>query len=377
MRADLVDQLAASDAEPELAVSLPSACYRDQDVQEDESSRIFRNGWIGLGRSDIVAEPGSYAAMEIAAVPLILLRDLTGKLRCFANSCRHRGALLLQGQGSTRGIKCPFHGWNYRLDGTLAGAPRMEMSSCFEKSDNGLIEFACGERAGFAFISMDGKRNDLDDHLGDFEAVHQPWPLASLVTTRRRQLEVNCNWKIFLDVFNEYYHLTYVHADTLGGLYHEPDAGDLVDGAFASQFGETHGTGGLLENQQNHALPLMPGLEGRPARGTRYTWLFPNMTFAASTDAVWVYEAYPITPHRCMVRQSICFPPETVALPDFEQHARRYYERFDAAMDEDITALEAQQKGLSSPYTRPGRFQPHLEANVASFACWYARQMRG
>ncbi len=376
MDADLIDQLAGSDAQPELALSLPPSCYRDPEVQDEEIRRLFRRGWIGLGRCDIVAEPGNYAAMEIAGVPVILLRDQAGELRCFANSCRHRGALLLQGQGSTRGIKCPFHGWNYRLDGTLAGAPRMETSPCFDKSDNGLIEFACSERAGFAFMSMAGGQTELDDHLRDFEAVHQPWPLASLVTTRRRRIEVNCNWKIFLDVFNEYYHLTYVHADTLGGLYHEPDAGDDADGAFASQFGETHGTGGLLESQQQHALPLMPGLEGRAARGTRYTWAFPNMTFAASTDALWVYEAYPVAPDRCLVRQSICFPPETVALPDFEQRAGRYYERFDAAMDEDIVALEAQQKGLSSPYARQGRFQPHLEANVAAFARWYARQMR-
>jgi len=121
MRAELIDLLAGSDAEPEVAVGLPPACYRDSDVQDDEVNRVFRNGWIGLGRSDIVVEPSSYAAMEIAAVPLILLRGQTGKLRCFANSCRHRGALLLQGPGSTRGIKCPFHGWNYRLDDTLAG----------------------------------------------------------------------------------------------------------------------------------------------------------------------------------------------------------------------------------------------------------------
>ena len=67
MRAQLADLLARSDAEPELAVSLPPACYRDPEVQDDELAQLFRNGWIGLGRSDIAAEPGSYAAMEIAA----------------------------------------------------------------------------------------------------------------------------------------------------------------------------------------------------------------------------------------------------------------------------------------------------------------------
>ncbi len=368
--------LLKSDAAPQDASSLPPACYAEQTVLDAECATLFRSGWIGLGRADRVPSAGSFAAMEIAGVPLILLRDREGRLRCFANSCRHRGALLLAGEGSTRGIKCPFHGWNYRLDGTLAGAPRMEAANCFDNSDNGLVEFACAERLGFAFVCMGAPPTDIDRHLGDFENVHRPWPVSTLVTTRRREFEVQCNWKIFLDVFNEYYHLNYVHPDTLGALYDDPDAADLIEGAFATQFGETQGTGGLLESQQNHALPLMPGLEGRPARGTRYTWVFPNMAFAASTDALWLYEAYPVAPNRCLVKQSICFPPETVAMPDFESHAERYYERFDAAIDEDIEALEAQQRGISSPFARQGRYQPLLEPNVAAFARWYSTLMR-
>lgn len=69
-----------------------------------------------------------------------------------------------------------------------------------------------------------------------------------------------------------------------------------------------------------------------------------------------------------------CFPAETVAHPDFDERVQHYYRRLDAAMDEDIPALENQQLGLSSPFARQGGFS-WLEPSVASFARWYAQRL--
>ena len=122
--------------------------------------------------------------------------------------------------------------------------------------------------------------------------------------------------------------------------------------------------------------PAIPGLSGRSARGTRYTWIFPNMTFACSTEALWIYEAYPVTPTRCQVFQTLCFPQASVDLPDFESKVKFYYERFDAAVEEDRVALENQQLGLNSPYAMPGRYAAGMEPSVAAFASWYAQQLQ-
>ena len=142
-----------------------------------------------------------------------------------------------------------------------------------------------------------------------------------------------------------------------------------------AQYGETQGTGGLLENQQADALPAMPGLDSSVDNGVRYTWVFPNITFAAGRDALWVYEANPIDAGRCHVTQTACFSTEIAARDNFEALVAPYYHRLDAAIAEDIPALENQQRGLSSPFAKQGRFSPLLEANVASFARWYAEQM--
>ena len=369
--------LALCNAPLEVARSLPPSCYTDERIAEAEVDAIFRRGWIGVGRADRVAQPGDFAALDIAGQSIILLRDRDGSLRAFANTCRHRGARLLDGDGNCRGIRCPFHSWAYKLDGSLAAAPHMEAAPDFDRADHGLIAYRAEERLGFAFICLDTDAPGIDETLGDFADFHAPWPMETLVSTRRRALTVDCNWKPFIEVFNEYYHLPFVHPDSIDDVYNAPDPGDPVAGEYATQFGSTEGTGGLLQTKQSHALPPIPGLRGPSAAGVRYTWVFPNMTFAAGTDALWAYEAYPLGARTCQVFQTACFPPETVALPDFEERVIPYYERLDAALAEDIPALVNQQHGLTSPDARQGRFQPLLEPNVAAFARWYAGRMAG
>ncbi len=373
--AELNHDLARCMAPVAQACSLPPVCYHRSDVLAREQSAVFRGGWLPIGRADMVRKAGDYVTMDVAGVSIIVLRDKKGEPRAFANTCRHRGAQLMSGEGTTDLIRCPFHCWTYRLSGELIGGTHLDQTEKFDKANYGLIKFAVTERAGFLFVCLEDKAPDIDAQLGDFEELHAPWPLADLVSTRRREFEVGCNWKGFLEVFNEYYHLAFVHPDSLNDIYELPDPADAVTGAYASQFGATEGTGGLLKSQQEHALPTMPGLVGRAAMGARYTWIYPNLTFAAGTDALWIYEAYPLGPERCRVVQTICFPPETIAAPGFEEKAAQYYHRLDAALDEDVPALENHHNGLTSPFATPGRYSVLMEPNVASFAAWYAQRL--
>lgn len=359
----------------ETAASLPPVCYRDASVLQREYKAIFQKQWIGVGRADRFSKPGDFETIDIGDVPVILIADKNGNPRAFANSCRHRGARLLDGAGNCPGIRCPFHSWAYTLDGRLAGVPRMEDAVDFERTDYGLIEFRVGTKDGFLFTCLSQETPDLEHCLGDFSRMHHAWPLASLVSVRRRSLEVDCNWKSFLEVFNEYYHLPYVHPDSIDDTYDIPEPADLTSGDYATQFGRTRGTGGLLDDQKDHTLPSMPGLTGEASEGVRYSWLFPNMTFAACMDSIWIYEAYPLGPGRCKVYQTFCLPPESIELPNFDARVEHYFHRLDTALNEDIPALENHQRGLNSPFAKQGRFSPLMEPNVASFAHWYARQL--
>ena len=355
--------------------SLPFECYWEDSILLQEQKHLFSNQWIGLGRLDRLETPGEYEAFELCGQQLILIRDQNELLRLYANTCRHRGAKLLDGSGQCQAISCPFHGWTYSLSGDLKYAKKMSENPNFDFSEHSLIEYKLKEVKGFLFAFLGDKPTNLDSQLGDFAELHQPWSLDELVTTKREIFEVQCNWKAFLDVFNEYYHLNNVHPTSIDNLYNEPEVAEKTTGEYASQFGLTSGTGALLEDQQSDALPKMDNLDTPWSLGARYTWVFPNMTFAASHEAIWVYEATPITAGSCQVRQSICFPKNTTELPDFKEKSQAYYQRLNDALDEDISALVNQQKGLNKSTSIQGQFSSLMESNVATFANWYASKL--
>jgi phenylpropionate dioxygenase-like ring-hydroxylating dioxygenase large terminal subunit len=356
------------------SASLPPACYSDSTVFDYETDAIFHHCWVGLGRADRWPEAGDYSAMDIAGVPVIIIRSQAGELKGFANSCRHRGSQILKGDGHCRAIRCPFHSWRYDLDGRLIFSPKMENAIDFNPREFGLVEFRVQQSDGIAYICLDDEVSNLDQWLVDFSETHASWAMAELVSTRVREFEVDCNWKTFIEVFNEYYHLPYVHPKTLNEFYPEPEDTDEVLGNYTTQFGTTKGNAALLSETQDQALPPAKQLNGREKNGIRYTWVYPNLTFAASTDSLWMYQTYPITPARSRIVQTICFPPDTVKEAGFESRVKHYYDRYDAALAEDIPFLEQQQVGLSSKFARPGRFS-NLEPSVANFAYWYAEKL--
>jgi len=367
-------QLSAVLPDENRSAGIPPACYADAGLLALERRAVFAGSWIGLGRADRWPEAGDYSALDIAGVPVIVLRNRAGELKAFANSCRHRGSRLLDGDGNCRKIRCPFHWWTYDLDGRLKVYPRMENALDFDSAEYGLIEFALLERFGFAFVSFAESPPPIDEWLQDFEVFHGPWDLPRWATTRLREFEADCNWKTFIEVFNEYYHLPMVHPDSISWNYPEPDKIDPRRGHYSTQFGATEGAAALMRDTQHYALPVAPGLGGRETSGTRYTWIFPNLTFALSQDSMWIYQAYPLGAGRCRVVQTVCFPQDSVTQDDFEQRAAHYYARIDAALDEDLPFLYRQQSGLNSPFAQPGRCGA-LEPAVGRFAYWYAQRM--
>ncbi len=363
----------------EKAYTLPPACYVDEEILAFEHEYLFAGGWVSAGRVMDLAHPGDYLAFTVANTPLIAARGDDNRLRVFANTCRHRGMRLVQaGRGQCRQFVCPFHAWCYRLDGSLSAAPRMDGADGFDSGDFGLVEVRSEERAGFLFVNVDAQAPTLDNWLGDFEKVHEPWRLGSLVTASQRDFTVDCNWKLFIEVFNEYYHLRKVHPNTFSALYANPDPVDETRGAFVSQFGEhtRRSSVGVLE-EAGSGLNALPGLSGRLADGTRYTWVYPGLTFAASRDAVWALEALPISVSTTAVRLSLLFDSASASMPDFEKILERYEHRMAVGMDEDIVVLEAQQLGLQSRLARAGRICPELEPSIHVFHRWYADQLIG
>ena len=95
----------------ETAEPLPPWCYTSPEFRAWEIERLFRRNWLCVARVDEIAAPGDYLACAVAGVRVILVRGRDGVARAFANTCRHRGAMLLDGNGNCRAIQCPYHSW--------------------------------------------------------------------------------------------------------------------------------------------------------------------------------------------------------------------------------------------------------------------------
>ena len=358
------------------SLSLPPACYHDSEWHQHELNRLFKHGWFSVGRRDQWRDSGDFEAINVAGIPIVITQDENGELHALSNSCLHRSSEIMSGNGNCRALVCPFHGWSYDHAGQLISAPRMETACDFSEDSYQLKEFHIETSDGFVFLNLEDHPDELEHWLGDFSDMHLPWSMSDLTTGRKRTFDVDCNWKLFIEVFNEYYHLPYVHPDSISHYYPEPETTDTVMGEYTTQFGPTSKNPALLEDGQEDSFPLIANLGEKERSGTRYSWVYPNLTFAASMDCMWIYHVYPLSPAKTRVVQTVCFPNETANRLDFEEKSRTYYHRFDLAIDEDIPALEKQQSGIESPYAEQGRFSA-LEPSVGNFACWYSEATRG
>jgi len=332
------------------ATNLRAAAYTSAEFFQAEMRHIHLRHWFFAGRADELGAIGDFRAIDTVAGPVILVRDLRGEPRAYANCCRHRGSLLLTGSGSRRVIVCPYHGWAYRLDGSLAAAPDMEKTPGFRPDEHGLIPLRLETSQGFIFLALDPAAPALLSHLGNLPAVFASHRLDEMVCTWRIELDAQCNWKLLIENAMETYHTGYIHAQTVG--------------AQTSVDIETSGEWECIQvlSEQTVAVlgdapppfPAITDLDQEAQRGTYFSLIFPSTQFAVAQDSLWWLNVRPLAPDRSVLSIGGCFPRSIAGRPDFEEKAAAYYDRWRRVAEEDVAMLENQQRGLSSLLHRPG-----------------------
>jgi phenylpropionate dioxygenase-like ring-hydroxylating dioxygenase large terminal subunit len=359
------------------AETLPPSCYFDPAFHEREKRALFTEGWILVGRIDRIQKKGDYFTVEYADVQLIVVRDLAGNPRAFANTCRHRGARLLDGAGNTRSIVCPYHSWTFALDGTLRGAAGMEQTVGFKLEDNGLHEVRVGVWAGFLFVCVDAGAPSLETWLGALPERLAMYRLDDMVQTRRKEFRVKCNWKLWVENYMEGYHVPTVHRSTISKFQKINFAEDPpANGQFHTIHEQHDGTLALLDGDAG--FPPIEGLadHGEVARGSRFILVYPMAMIALTIDTMWTFECHPLGPEETLLVHTSCFPKSIVARPDFEQIAANYYKRQDIVVREDNDIAENQQRGLRSPFARSGRLS-YKEKIVHQLDNWVLDRVLG
>jgi choline monooxygenase len=352
------------------AQSMPATLYTSPEIFALERDHLFLKHWFFLCRTEQLPNPGDYRTFDTPGGPIILVRGPDQHLRAFANYCRHRGSLLLKGQGNTGGrIMCPYHAWSYFTDGRLYGCPDMADAEGFDRRENGLVPLHVDQWAGFVFAAF-APTKPLMDHLGDLPQRMASHKLDQMRHVWSTTLTPNCNWKLILENAMETYHTGIVHRDTVGAQTQRdiPTTGDWLCMQVLSR--RSIGT----MNADTPPLPPIENLDDDAQQGTYFTVIHPTVQFAVAQDCMWWLNVTPVAPDRSILEIGGCFPESSLTLPGFDANRRLYEHRWETVGREDVGILEDQQKALSSALFRPGPLSGR-DDKVQQVGAWGLKQM--
>ncbi len=135
--------------------TLPGSWYADPAHHERELASVFGRDWVAVATEDDTAAPCTYQSVLVGGrTPVLLVRDEDGVLRAFLNVCRHRGSPVAEGCGTARALRCPYHAWIYRLDGSLARATGVGTPEEFDPATSGLKEVAVTTFCRNVFVNL-------------------------------------------------------------------------------------------------------------------------------------------------------------------------------------------------------------------------------
>ena len=326
--------------------SLDPAVYLDDERFAREQAQLFRRFPLCLGPADQLREPGSVMARDICGVPVLMTRTRENTVKVLLNVCRHRGARLVVEEGEPcrrQSLVCPYHGWAYRLDGSLAGVPRAEAFPTLDTHLTGLRELPSAVRHGMIWATLDpaaalpDMASFLDGVDGDLAAAGLGSHRFYRQSTSRRAT----NWKLIVEAFLEIYHVTRLHSGTIGPFF--------ADSVSVSDPLGPHIRFLAARDRTRDIRDLPPERWTLSEHGTLVHYVFPNTIIIHHPDYLSHLGLFPIGPGETLFVHSMLTP----SLPrddKAEAHWARSFDLIDRGVfaGEDLPICEQIQRGLAS-----------------------------
>jgi len=209
--------------------SLPQPFYNDPDFFRLDIELIWGRDWLFAGHDCELPDPGYFFTLQVGDYPVVVVRDLEGRIRAFHNTCRHRGSrVCATDKGAAVRLVCPYHQWSYSLDGKLLFA--RQMGKDFDKTKFGLKPVACESVAGYIFISLAESPEDFAPFRSLIEPYFAPHRLSETKLAYERTIIEKGNWKLVWENNRECYHCSANHPE-LCRTFPEDPAVTGVEGA--------------------------------------------------------------------------------------------------------------------------------------------------
>ena len=349
---------------------VPVEPYVSEAYFEREREAIFRQMWLLAGRLEKLAQPGDYYVrpFEVLNTSLIVVRGTDNRVRAFHNVCRHRGTPLAAGAGNCKFFTCRFHGWVYDTQGKIRHVADAGQFVDLDKSKLNLDEVHCKVWKGFVFVNFaSNPRETLAEQLAETGEQLTDFPFEGMVVAGHWGATLKANWKLFLDAFQEGYHVATVHSGTINTYYtgrknpycrpssvrlykrnraltipFNPECALHPSEQFAVKMGEalSQGEAGLAKG--------FPGVN--PEQDDNFSFdingVFPNVLIDTSIGFFFIHEFWPIDANTTRWEATMHFPPPTSAgsLIGVTQSVALLRDAF----REDIATSEGSQAGMRS-----------------------------
>jgi len=359
-----------------LQPSLPSAAYVDQGFFMREKAGIFQREWMAACRTEQIASAGDWQVFNMAGDDVLVVRAKDGVVRAFHNVCRHRGARLCAGRDepvkpgratlpssvlANGFIRCPYHAWLYREDGSLFAAPHIAEGEGFDSADFSLYPIGCTEWGGFIFLHLSpADAGPIEAQLGLVPARIANYDLTDLRIGHRIAYSVDANWKILCENYNECYHCGPVHPElcALVPAFRSQGGGNLEwergiphrEGAYTFTWSGTS------------ARALLPNLNDDEKSRHKGELIYPNLFISLAADHVTAYLLHPRAPDRTDIDCLFLFAPAEIAKAGFDHSDASSF--WDTVNQQDWAICERVQAGMSARPHRQGFYAPMEDANL-------------
>lgn len=349
-------------------VQLPVDWYFDSRILELEKHFLFDQGSGYVGHETMLLNIGDYHVLEWMGGAKVLIRSKDG-IELLSNVCRHRQSLLLKGRGNARNIVCPVHRWTYDVAGKLLGAPHFPDNPCLDLGKTSLQNWN-----GLLFA---GRRNVARDmaKLG----VLKDFDFSGHVLERVQIEEYACNWKTFIEVYLEDYHVEPYHP----GLNSFVNTGELK-----WEFGDWYSvqTVGV-----NHALirpstpvyarwheQLLRQTAGRvPVHGAIWMLYYPNVMLEWYPHVLIISTLLPAGTEHCTNVVEFYYP-EDIALfeREFVEAEQAAYRETAIEDDEICKLMTAGRRALyKQGINETGPYQSPMEDGMVHFHKFLRREI--
>ena len=354
--------------------------YRTEAAFARERERIFFREWFCFAREEEVAEAGAWLSREVAGESVLLVRLPDGGLAAHYNVCRHRGSQLVPAGHAgclAGGIRCPYHSWTYTLEGELRTAPFLDLPAegahgspsatavPLSRRDLHLHPVGVDVWGGFLFVNLtpaeaSGRGHTLAGQLGGIPDRLRRYPLGELRVARRIEYQIQANWKVMLENYNECYHCGPVH----------PELCRLVP-AFRQRGGsELDWDRGIPHRDGAWTFTASGTTDRRPFEGLdpderirhKGELIYPNFMLSLSAEHVAAFLLLPHGPDRTTIVTEFLFHPSEMARPGFDPADAVDF--WDLVNRQDWAICESVQRGMTSRVFQSGYYAPMESASL-------------